>query len=147
MSLQTDIIFVKALKSNSELMAELPAHDIYNPGIVIPKDGKDNTKLPYVIVCYSGMVNDSDTKDELEGETDQVQIKVEIAAKNREQLASIAVAVRNTIRDYFRAADPEDEDYNLIPNDYVPSASAVILDDVKPCVWQVLNYACDTNVD
>lgn len=147
MSLQTDIIFVKALSSNTELMELLPAHNVYNTGNIQPKNGQDNVKIPYILVSYDGMTNEDDTKDEYEGDEDKVEISIEIAAKNREQLAEIAIMVRDTIRNYFENADPSDEDYNLVPTDYVFSASRVMLDEGKPCFWQTLNYVCDTNVD
>ena len=73
MSLQTDIIFIKALKSNDELMAMLPVHDVYNTGIIQPKDGQDNVKIPYVLVSYDGMTNEADTKDDYEGDEDKVE--------------------------------------------------------------------------
>lgn len=147
MSLQTDIIFVKALSSNTELMELLPAHNVYNTGIIQPKNGQDNVKIPYILVSYDGMTNEADTKDEYEGDEDKVEISIEIAAKNREQLAEIAIMVRDTIRNYFENADPSDEDYNLVPTGYVFSAARVLLDEAKPCFWQTLNYVCDTNVD
>ena len=147
MSLQTDIIFKKALSSNAELMDMLPAHGVYNTAIPMPENGKDNVKIPYVLVSFDGMENDADTKDDYEGDEDKVEISIEIAAKNREQLADIVIMVRNTIRDYFQNADPEDEDYDLVPQDYTVGASRVIFDDSKPCHWQTLNYHCDTHVD
>ena len=147
MSLQTDIIFIKALKSNDELMAMLPVHDVYNTGIIQPEEGKDNVKIPYVLVSYDGMTNEADTKDDYEGDEDKVEISIEVAAKNREQLADLVMMVRDAIREYFSNADPEDDDYSLVPLDYTVSASRVMLDENKPCHWQTLSYQCDTNVD
>ena len=150
MSLQTDIIFVKALRSNAELIAQLPAGDVYNTTIALPDEDLNNAEVPYVIVSFDGMNNQDFTKDNsFDGLTDMVTIGIEIAAKSRPQLAELAIMVRNTIRDYFRqhAADPEDEDYELIPNSYQVQAQPVQYDSLKPCYWQQLVFACDTNAD
>ena len=146
MSLQTDIIFVKAISSNAALMAKLPAHGVYNTAIPVPKEGDANVKIPYVLVSYSGMENTDNTKDSFEGYTDKVQIQIEIAARNRNELAELAETIRTTIREYFENIEPDDDDYPLIPENYDFSASAVMLDDAKPCHWQILSYSCDTNI-
>ena len=146
MSLKTDIIFVKALKSNDELIQSLPAKGIYNPSIPMPDAELTNAKIPYIIVVYGGCQNDGSNKDEtFEGESDTVNISIEIAAETREAVADIAETVRATIRDYFVNADPTDEDYELVPADYQFSATGVSYDPDKPCCWQILNYQCDTN--
>lgn len=146
MSLKTDIIFVKALKSNDELIQSLPAKGIYNPSIPLPDAELINAKIPYIIVVYGGCQNDGSNKDEtFEGESDTVNISIEIAAETREAVADIAETVRATIRDYFENADPTDEDYELVPADYQFSATGVSYDPDKPCCWQILNYQCDTN--
>lgn len=146
MSLKTDIIFVKALKSNDELIQSLPAKGIYNPSIPMPDAELINAKIPYIIVVYGGCQNDGANKDEtFEGESDTVNISIEIAAETREAVADIAETVRATIRDYFVNADPTDEDYELVPADYQFSATGVSYDPDKPCCWQILNYQCDTN--
>lgn len=146
MSLKTDIIFVKALKSNDELIQSLPAKGIYNPSIPLPDAELINAKIPYIIVVYGGCQNDGSNKDEtFEGESDTVNISIEIAAETREAVADIAETVRATIRDYFVNADPTDEDYELVPADYQFSATGVSYDPDKPCCWQILNYQCDTN--
>ena len=147
MSLRTDIIFVKALKSNQQLLDLLPAKDIYNTSIQLPDVNLDNAPVPYVIVAFDGLENQGDSKDDsFEGNGDTVMISIELTAKNREQLGNIAEMVRTTIREYFEQADPDDDDYDLIPMDYQFSASAVNYDQDKPCLWQTFTYRCDTNV-
>lgn len=146
MSLKTDIIFVKALSENSELIAQLPAKGIYNTSIPLPDADYLNAPIPYIIVRYEGCNNDGTNKDETyEGESDNVNISVEIAAEKREDVADLAETVRTTIREYFETADPTDDDFDLVPVDYQFSASGVMYDADKPCFWQTLNYACDTN--
>ena len=146
MSLQTDIIFVKALRANADLMAQLAAGDVYNTAIALPDEDLDNAPLPYVIVSFDGLTNDVETKDDpYEGDSDNVTISIEIAAKTRTELGQLAEAVRHQVHDYFVEADPTDDDFNLVPLDYQFSAQQVNYDQLKPCYWQVLTYQCDTN--
>ena len=150
MSLQTDIIFVKALRSNAELIGQLPAGDVYNTAIALPDEEAENAPLPYIIVSFDGLNNQDTTKDDaFESESDSVQIGITICAGEREELGEMAVAVRTTIREYFREhyGDTTDEDFVLIPDDIRLNAQGVQYDSMKPCFWQVLNYQCDTETD
>ena len=145
MSLQTDIIFVKALRENADLMKQLPAGDVYNTSIALPDEDLNNAPLPYIIVSFDGLTNDVETKDDpYEGDSDNVTISIEIAAKTRTELGQLAEAVRYQVHDYFVEADPTDEDTDMIPLDYQFSAQQVNYDQMKPCYWQVLTYQCDT---
>ena len=77
MSLITDAIFVKALRSNAALIAELPAGDVYNTSIALPDEDADNAPLPYVIVSFDGLNNQDTTKDnDYNGLTDTVTIGI-----------------------------------------------------------------------
>ena len=146
MSLQTDIIFVKALRANADLMKQLAAGDVYNTAIALPDEDLDNAPLPYAIVTFDGLTNDIDTKDDpFESDSDSVNISIEIAAKTRNELGQLAEAIRRQVHQYFINADPTEEDADLIPHDYQFSAQAVNYDSMKPCYWQVLTYQCDTN--
>ena len=150
MSLQTDIIFVKALRSNSELIEQLPAGDVYNTAIALPDEEAENAPIPYIIVSFDGLNNQDTTKDDaFEAECDSVQIGITICTGEREELGEMAVAVRTTIREYFREhyGDNTDEDFALIPDDITLNAQGVQYDSMKPCFWQTLNYQCDTDVD
>jgi len=150
MSLITDAIFVKALRSNADLIAALPAGDVYNTAIALPDEDADNAEVPYIIVSFDGLNNQDATKDDdYEAGTDQVQIGIEIAAKTRPQLGELARSVRKTLREYFREhqGDDSDEDYQLIPEDMTLTAQPVQYDSLKPCYWQQLQYQCDTTID
>ena len=143
MSLQTDIIFWNAIRSNASLMQKVQDR-VFNTA---DKDGGEfgeNTPVPYIIITFDGLQNDQSTKDSYEGGTDKVTIGVEVAATCREELADIIEDVRSTIPTYFRSRVGTDEDYNLVPYDYDLSAGAVNYDYLKPCVWQTLSYVCDT---
>lgn len=147
MSLQTDIIFVRALRENTELIAKLPAGDVYNTAIALPEEDADNAPLPYIIVSFDGLTNDQTTKDGYESDYDTVNIGIEVAASTRDQLHDLTQTVRDTVLQFFTDLqdDPEDEDFSLAPLDYQLSATGVRYDDRKPCYWQVINYQCDTN--
>ena len=150
MSLITDAIFVKALRSNADLIAALPAGDVYNTAIALPDEDADNAPLPYVIVSFDGLNNQDTTKDnDYDGLTDTVTIGIEIAAETRPKLGELARIVRKTLREYFREHqdDDSDEDYQLIPDDMTISAQPVQYDSLKPCYWQRLTYQCDTKPD
>jgi hypothetical protein len=150
MSLITDAIFVKALRSNAALIAQLPAGDVYNTAIALPDEDADNAPLPYVIVSFDGLNNQDTTKDnDYDGLTDTVTVGIEIAAETRPKLGELARSVRKTLREYFREHqdDDSDEDYQLIPEDMTLSAQPVQYDSLKPCYWQQLTYQCDTKPD
>ena len=150
MSLITDAIFVKALRSNAALIASLPAGDVYNTAIALPDEDADTAPLPYVIVSFDGLNNQDATKDDdFEADSDQVQIGIEIAAETRPKLGELAVMIRKTIADRFQqiAQDPQDEDYALLPNAYTMQAQPVQYASLKPCYWQQLQFQCDTNPD
>ena len=143
MSLQTDIIFVRALRENQELMAQLPAGDVYNTAIALPEPEAENAPLPYIIVSFDGLVNDQTTKDSLEGDTDTVTIGIEVAASTRKELFDLTQAVRSTVLAFFEQLPEDDTDIGEAPMDYQLSATGVNYDDQKPCYWMRLSYQCD----
>lgn len=147
MSLQTDRIFVKALKSDAGLMRMLAAHDVYNTAIPVPDVDLDNVDVPYVIVSFNGMnLTDMTKDDSMDGDTDMVNISIEVAAETRPQLAEILIRCRQTIRDYFED-NGDGEDSDLIPEQMEVSATSVQYDGDKPCFFQSLNYQCETKPD
>ena len=149
MSLQTDIIFVKALRSRTALVEQLAAGDVYNTAIALPDEDADNAPLPYIIVSFDGLNTQDSTKDTtFDALTDMVTIGVTIAAETRPKLAELAIMARNTIADYFREQmNTSGEDEDLVPNAYTVQAQPVVYDSLKPCFWQQLIFQCDTNPD
>ena len=149
-SLSTDSIFVTALQSNEELMETLgfveetqstagePAR-LYGTAIPMPDDDAENVPVPYIIVTFDGLNNDTETKENLyEGDYDHVSIGVDVAAKTLEDLYDLTQAVRDTILGYFRETETAVEDYSM-------SADAIQYDSWKPCYWQTLRYQCNVN--
>ena len=150
MSLVTDIAFVAALQSNTTLMAKLAAKKVYNTSIAVPDKDLINAPLPYIIVSFDGLQNDTSTKDcSYDAEEDKVQIGIEIAARSRRKLGELAQDVRDTVRSYFEnysapSSEMEEDLTDIIPDDYTFSANGVQYDPDKPCYFQTLTYNCDT---
>lgn len=142
MSLQTDAIFIKALRSNEVLTAKLKGR-IYDTAIPLPDEEAENVPSPYVIVTYDGMANDTSTKDDAyESDSDNVNIGVLVIAETLDELHPLTAMIRDTIHDYF--VDHVDED-DEVPVDYNFTAQGITYDSMKPCFWQKLSYQCDTN--
>ena len=85
MSLQTDIIFAKALKSNATLMAKLPAGNVYNTAIALPDEEADNAPVPYDVSFQR--LNNTNERQLISGNTDTVTVGITIAARTRVELA------------------------------------------------------------
>ena len=142
MSLQTDAIFIKALRSNEVLTAKLKGR-IYDTAILLPDEEAENVPVPYVVVTYDGMANDTSTKDDAyESDSDNVNIGVLVIAETLDELHPLTAMIRDTIHDYFVEHVDEDDE---VPVDYNFTAQGITYDSMKPCFWQKLSYQCDTN--
>lgn len=136
MSLATDSIFVDALKSNSTLVESVGGR-IYGTAIPLPDEDADNVPVPYLIVTFDGLNNDVDSKDdEMESDTDKVNISIEVVGETLAKLHELTQAVRDTVRDYLATNDTDITEYQF-------GAQAIQYDSLKPCYWQVLTYQCD----
>ena len=136
MSLATDSIFVDALKSNAALVESVGGR-IYGTAIPMPDEDADNAPVPYLIVTFDGLNNDVDSKDdEMESDTDKVNISIEVVGETLAKLHELTQAVRDTVRDYLATNDTDITEYQF-------GAQAIQYDSLKPCYWQVLTYQCD----
>lgn len=154
MSLQTDLIFVRALQQSREVAA-LVDDRIYMTAIPRPEENAVNEPLPYIVVSFDGIQPTEQTKDDdFDQDTDTVMIGIEMAAANRPRLAELADVVRKAIKDYFEmlaGTDPSELDeadaemLPLFPSYAQPSGGQVYYDEDKPCHWLVLSYACEVN--
>ena len=146
MSLITDKVFYNALRSNASMMAQVGGR-IESTSIPVPDEEFEATPVPYIIITFDGLQNEGYTKDNsFEGDTDKVQIGIEITADNREALGTLTQAVRDAVIAYFQDQEGHTtEDYDLVPKDYTLTAGPVQYDPIKPCFYQILNYNCDTN--
>ena len=136
MSLATDSIFVDALKSNSTLVESVGGR-IYGTAIPLPDEDADNAPVPFLIVTFDALNNDVDSKDdEMESDTDKVNISIEVVGETLAKLHELTQAVRDTVRDYLATNDTDITEYQF-------GAQAIQYDSLKPCYWQVLTYQCD----
>ena len=149
MGLLTDSFFIRAIKSNADILAMLPAGDIYN-NVADPDYDMENVEIPYIIVNNDGGNNDTQTKDDYEGAEDKVNISIRIVAKTNDSLRQMAVAVRRNIHDYMQAsaeridAGTPVENDDLRPYDYDFSFSDVSYEPQKPSHTIMLYYQCST---
>lgn len=145
MSLITDKVFYNALRSNAELMAQVGGR-IESTSIPVPDEDFLNEPVPYIIITFDGLQNDGFTKDnDFEGDTDKVQVSIEVAAQSRDELGQIMTDIRETVIEYFEDDESHAwDDYEYIPTNYTFTASAVAYDSMKPCYYQTLTYNCDT---
>lgn len=145
MSLITDKVFYNAIRSNAALMEQVGGR-IESTSIPVPDDQLDNEPVPYVIISFDGLQNEGFTKDNsYEGDTDKVQVSIDVTAQTRDELGDLMQTIRQTVIDYFEGIQKTDDDWPLIPNNYTLTASPVAYDSMKPCYYQTLTYNCDTN--
>jgi hypothetical protein len=150
MGLLTDTFFIRAIKSNSDLLAKLPAGDIYN-NVADPDFDMDNVPLPYIVVNNDGGQEGDTTKDTMSESTeDRVNISVLMVCRNRKELADMTMAVRKTISDFMKATwerisegDTEEGD-EIAPIEYEFSFSDIAYMMDKPAHRQMFYYNCVT---
>lgn len=136
MSLAIDKFFFRALKNDNDIM-ELTQGRIFNTARTAEAEAAD--MVPYLIITYEGMSNINDAKDyAYEGPTDTEDIGILCVATTRDALASLVMRVRRAVKYYI-------DDAPFAPNSYTLSASSVEYDSMKPCFYQTLRYACETN--
>ena len=150
MGLLTDSFFVRAIQSNAELLAKLPAGDIY-VNVADPDFDMENVPLPYIIVNNDGGSEGDTTKDTWsEGIEDKVNISILMVCRSREELADMTLAVRKTISDFMKATwqrieagTPEEGD-EIAPTGYQFSFSDIAYIIEKPAHSQKFYYDCTT---
>lgn len=144
MSLRTDQFFFNAIRANTSLWNQVGGR-VFNPDRSTVDEKAD--RIPYLIIHMDGVRNDIGSKDDVEGDTDTVQIGILCVASDRDKLATLTEAVRRQCITYLHQVeeDPTASDRPLAPTDWEFTAEAVNYDEKKPCVWQQLNYKCDTN--
>jgi len=143
MSLAIDTIFVDALKSNTELMellgeTETTPPRLWGAAIPMPEQDAANVPDPIIIVLFSSLTNEGQTKDNpYEGDEDSVNIAVKVTGRTLDELHQLTQMVRDTIRNYMMTQESPVEDYQF-------AAQSIMYDDERPCYHQVLTYQCDT---
>jgi hypothetical protein len=167
MGLATDKLFFEILHADPNLM-ETVGSRIYNTVIGVPELDELNEPVPYIIVMFAGLDNGTGTKDDIyEATTDNVNIEIEIAAENVEQLTELACTIRKIIHRelaylqryaQLRTSDGEiltdsqghplqvwrgSSMFEQIPYDYHFSTSDKTYVYEKPCYGMVLKYQCE----
>ena len=150
MGLLTDSFFIRAIKSNADILAMLPAGDIYN-NVADPDYDMDNVELPYIVVNNDGGSEGDTTKDAWsESSEDKVNISILMVCRSRQELADMTLAVRKTISDFMKATwqrisegTPEDGD-EIAPIQYEFSFSDIAYIMDKPAHRQMFYYNCTT---
>lgn len=142
--LDTDSFLVSAIKADSRLNDAIDGN-IFPTAVPVPDEDLDNVPLPYVIVTYDGMTQDTDTKDQsgYESDSDINTCRVEVVAESRESLAELISDARRAIRKFFEEGDGD----GLSVEDYTVSAGRVDYDPLKPCYYQDLTYQITTPND
>lgn len=150
MGLLTDSFFIRAIKSNAELLAMLPAGGIYN-NVADPDYDMQNVELPYIIVNNDGGSEGDTTKDAWsESPEDKVNISILMVCRSRQELEDMTLAVRKTISDFIKATwqrieagTPEEGD-DIAPTQYQFSFSDIAYVIEKPAHRQMFYYDCTT---
>ena len=150
MGLLTDTFFIRAIKSNSDLLAKLPAGDIYN-NVADPDFDMENVEMPYIVVNNDGGQEGDTTKDTMSESTeDRVNISVLMVCRNRKELADMTMAVRKTISDFMKATweriseGETEEGDDIAPIEYEFSFSDIAYIMEKPAHRQMFYYNCIT---
>ena len=142
MSLQTDLIFIRALRESKGIMKALGGR-VYGTAIPLPDADADKVPVPYAVVSFDGLVNDTETKDEgFEGEDDTVTVGILVTAPSNEGIHTLSEAIRTAVRSFFEGMAPTDAGYSLVPESYVLKAGRIEYDPLKPCYYQALTYEC-----
>ena len=150
MGLLTDSFFIRAIKSNSDLLAKLPAGDIYN-NVADPDYDMENVELPYIIVNNDGGSEGDMTKDSWSESTeDKVNISILMVCRSRQELADMTLTVRKTISEFMQATWQRisegtiEEGDEIAPIQYEFSYSDIAYIMDKPAHRQMFYYNCTT---
>lgn len=106
----------------------------------VSPDETDNTPLPNIIVENDGFQNQDTTKDSVwEGEDDEVQVTVDIAAKSPNEVKDLVRMVRRAVSRYIIGMY---ENHEVIPELDKLSSDGLQWDWMRPCYYQKLTYNC-----
>lgn len=138
---QVDEIIYDAIRADEALMTAIGGRVVSTCFEVSP-DETDNTPLPNIIVEYDGFQNQDTTKDSVwEGEDDEVQVTVDIAAKSPNEVKDLVRMVRRAVSRYIIGMY---ENHEVIPELDKLSSDGLQWDWMRPCYYQKLTYNCST---
>ena len=136
---QVDEIIYDAIQADAALMTAIDGRVVSTCFEVSP-DETDNTPLPNIIVTDDGFQNQDTTKDSVwEGEDDEVQVTVDIAAKSPNEVKDLVSMVRRAVSRYVIGMYGNHE---VIPELDKLSSDGLQWDWMRPCYYQKLTYNC-----
>ena len=136
---QVDEIIYDAIQADAALMTAIDGRVVSTCFEVSP-DETDNTPLPNIIVTDDGFQNQDTTKDSVwEGEDDEVQVTVDIAAKSPNEVKDLVRMVRRAVSRYIIGMYGNHE---VIPELDKLSSDGLQWDWMRPCYYQKLTYIC-----
>ena len=136
---QVDEIIYDAIRADEALMTAIGGRVVSTCFEVSP-DETDNTPLPNIIVENDGFQNQDTTKDSVwEGEDDEVQVTVDIAAKSPNEVKDLVRMVRRAVSRYIIGMY---ENHEVIPELDKLSSDGLQWDWMRPCYYQKLTYNC-----
>ena len=136
---QVDEIIYDAIQADEALMTAIGGRVVSTCFEVSP-DETDNTPLPNIIVTDDGFQNQDTTKDSVwEGEDDEVQVTVDIAAKSPNEVKDLVRMVRRAGSRYVIAMYGNHE---AIPELDKLSSDGLQWDWMRPCYYQKLTFNC-----
>ena len=136
---QVDEIIYDAIQADAALMTTIGGRVVSTCFEVSP-DETDNTPLPNIIVTDDGFQNQDTTKDSVwEGEDDEVQVTVDIAAKSPNEVKDLVRMVRRAVSRYIIGMYKNRE---VVPELDKLSSDGLQWDWMRPCYYQKLTYNC-----
>lgn len=136
---QVDEIIYDAIQADAALMTAIDGRVVSTCFEVSP-DETDNTPLPNIIVTDDGFQNQDTTKDSVwEGEDDEVQVTVDIAAKSPNEVKDLVRMVRRAVSRYIIGMYSNHE---AVPELDKLSSDGLQWDWMRPCYYQKLTYNC-----
>lgn len=136
---QVDEIIYDAIQADEALMTAIDGRVVSTCFEVSP-DEKDNTPLPNIIVTDDGFQNQDTTKDSVwEGEDDEVQVTVDIAAKSPNEVKDLVRMVRRAVSRYIIGMY---ENHEVVPELDKLSSDGLQWDWMRPCYYQKLTFNC-----
>lgn len=136
---QVDEIIYDAILADAALMTAI-GERVVSTCFEVSPDEKDNTPLPNIIVTDDGFQNQDTTKDSVwEGEDDEVQVTVDIAAKSPNEVKDLVRMVRRAVSRYIIGMYSNHE---VVPELDKLSSDGLQWDWMRPCYYQKLTYNC-----
>ena len=136
---QVDEIIYDAILADAALMTAI-GERVVSTCFEVSPDEKDNTPLPNIIVTDDGFQNQDTTKDSVwEGEDDEVQVTVDIAAKSPNEVKDLVRMVRRAVSRYIIGMY---ENHEMVPELDKLSSDGLQWDWMRPCYYQKLTFNC-----